>query len=383
MHTLSFDCLKELAAQAHAPCLSLYQPTHRSHPDNAPDLAHFKQGVQALESALSSVHPQADVSVWMAPLHALAKDVDFWSHTLDGLAVLSCQGVCRVFVLPRSMPKLAVVGERFHTQPLRHFLQSVERYQVLCLSRDRAQLFEGDRDALHGVSFNPAVPATAKQALGHELTEPHQMVSSHGGIGQGTSPIFHSTGGKKDEVDRDTERYFRALDKALTAHHAAPGGLPLILAALAEHQHLFRRVSHNRCLLPLGLDIHPQALDTRQLNALAWAVVAPQHVARQQAWLNAYKLAQSQNLACDQLADAALAASTGRVAILLIESERQWPGRLDRATGRVLHADQSDLTAGDLLDDLADWVQGQGGTVHVISKAQMPSSTGLAAVLRH
>lgn len=383
MHTLHVDSLKTLAALAQAPCASLYQPTHRSHPDNAQDLAHFKQGVQSLENALSQAHAKVDVSSWMAPFHALASDTDFWKHTLDGLAVLSCPGVFRVFVLPRRMPMLAVLGERFHTTPLRRFLQSVERYQVLCLARDRAQLFEGDRDGLHEVQLNPAVPATATQALGAQLTEPHQTVRSHGAVGQGNAPLFHSTGGKKDEIDSDTERYFRALDRALSEHHAAPGGLPLVLAALPKHQDLFRQVSRNSSLLPLGVAIHPQALDVRRLTELAWAVVAPQHQARQQVWLDAYKLARSQNLACDQVADVALAAAEGRVARLLIESERQLPGRLDRATGQVLGAHLSEPGTDDLLDDLADWVQSQGGSVHVLSQAQMPSTSGMAAVLRH
>lgn len=383
MHTLSFDTLKTLTAAAHAPCLSLYQPTHRSHPDNAQDVGHFKQGIKTLAASLNQAHAQTDVQALLAPFHALAGDPDFWVHAQDGLAVLSCQGVFRVFVLPRSMPMLAVVANGFHTKPLRRFLQSVDRYQVLCLSRDRAQLFEGNRDTLHAVKLHPEVPTTATQALGDELTEPNQTVSSHGGLGRDTSPLFHSTGGKKDEVDLDTERYFRALDRALTEHHAAPGGLPLILAALPEHQHVYRQISRHCGLLPDGLDIHPQALDTRHLNQLAWAVVAPQHEARQQVWLDAYKLAQLHNLACDDLVDASMAAAMGRVATLLIESERQLPGLLDRDTGRVVRTDLSDPAADDLLDDLADLVLNKGGSVHVVSKDQMPTTSGLAAVLRH
>jgi hypothetical protein len=383
MHTLRLDSLRELSALSQAPCLSLYQPTHRSHPDNAQVVAHFKQGVQALEGALSPSHVAADVQALMAPFHALASDTDFWRHTLDGLAVLGCQGVFRVFVLPRSMPMLAMVSDSFHTKPLRRFLQSVERYQVLCLSRDRAQLFEGNRDALHEVALNPAVPATATQALGAELTEPHQTVTSHGGVGQGRSPLFHSTGGKKDEIDHDTERYFRALDRALTEHHAPPGGLPIILAALSEHQHLYRQVSHNSSLLPTGLNIHPQALDMSRLTQLAWAVVAPQHQARQQVWLDDFRLAKSRRLTCDNLVPTALAAAQGRIASLLIESERQLPGWLDHETGRVVRSDQGDPASDDLLDDLADLVQNKGGTVHVVSQALMPTTTGVAAILRH
>ena len=47
-----------------------------------------------------------------------------------------------------AVPELAIVGDRFHTKPLRRFLQSVDRYQVLGLSRGRFQVFEGNRNRL-------------------------------------------------------------------------------------------------------------------------------------------------------------------------------------------------------------------------------------------
>jgi len=59
------------------------------------------------------------------------------------------------------------------------------------------------------------------------------------------------------------------------------------------------------------------------------------------------------------------------------------PGWLDHETGRVVRSDQGDPASDDLLDDLADLVQNKGGTVHVVSQALMPTTTGVAAILRH
>lgn len=383
MDTLSLDALKEMTALAQAPCLSLYQATHRSHPDNAQDRVHFRHGVEQLAASLGRAHTAADIKILLAPWEALARDDHFWNHTQDGLAVLACAGVFRVYVLPREMPSLAIVAESFHTKPLRRFLQSVDRYQVLCLTRNQAQLYEGNRHGLSEVVLAKEVPSTAAMALGDVFTEPQQTVSSHGGIGYGTSAKFHSTGGKKEEVDLDTVRYFRALDRALIAHHSRPGGLPLILACLTEHQHCFREVSRNSLLLPQGLEIHPQAMDLQALSRLAWAVVEPQHHARQEAWVEAFKRAQAANLGCVGLEEAARAAWEGRVGTLLIESERQVPGSLDVKTGGVMLSDLSDPAADDLLDDIGELVLSKGGIVHVVAAAHMPSTTGLAAIFRH
>lgn len=42
MHALTPDSLKALTAGAQPPCLSLYQATHRSHPDNRQDPVRFR-----------------------------------------------------------------------------------------------------------------------------------------------------------------------------------------------------------------------------------------------------------------------------------------------------------------------------------------------------
>jgi hypothetical protein len=383
MHALTPESLKALTAGAQPPCLSLYQTTHRSHPDNRQDPIRFRQGIETLEASLRQSHPQAAAQALMAPFHALAADENFWQHTLDGLAVLGCTDVFRVFVLPRTMPELALAADSFHTKPLRRFLQSVDRYQVLSLSRDKARLFEGNRDGLVEIDLAEPVPRTSADALGHELTQPQQTVSSHGGIGRGSSPMVHSSGGKKDEVDLDAERYFRALDRALLEHHSRPSGLPLILAALPEHHHRFRQVSHNPLLLPDGLETNPEALDMAALSQRAWAVVQPQHQARQQAWGEAFQAARASGRGSDDLNAVAQAAAEGRVASLLIEDERQVTGRLDTSTGRVSLAERSDPAVDDLLDDIGELVERMGGEARVIAAQHMPTNTGVAATFRH
>jgi hypothetical protein len=48
------------------------------------------------------------------------------------------------------------------------------------LSLQKIQLFEGNRDTLDEIDPAPEAPRTITEALGAELTEPHQTVASHG-----------------------------------------------------------------------------------------------------------------------------------------------------------------------------------------------------------
>lgn len=377
------ESLAALATSQHGPCLSLYQPTHRRHPENQQDPIRFRHLVKALEASLRQQHPAAETRRLLEPFEALARDHDFWNHTLDGLAVLGGGELFKVFRLQRPVVELAIVAGSFHTKPLRRFLQSVDRFQVLGLSLSGIRLYEGDRDVLDEIDPAPGVPRTMADALGEELTEPSKTVASHGGIGRASMPMHHGKGGKKEETANDAQRYFRAVDRALLEHHSRPSGLPLIMAALPEHHHLFRRVSKNPFLMEAGLDFNPAGMPVNELRQRAWEVIEPHHRARMAQWADAYAVAKAKGLGSDDLAQVAQASAAGRVATLLIESGRQLAGRLDGPTGRIDAAELSDPTVDDLLDDLGSLVESMGGRVLVMPAERMPGRSGLAAIYRH
>ncbi len=380
---LTIELLAELARERQAPCLSLFQPTHRRPPENQQDPIRFRNLVKELDASLQQKYPVRETRLLLEPFNALAHDHDFWNHSWEGLAVLGDPAHFRVFRLQRPVEALAVVADSYHTKPLRRFLQSVDRYQILGLSLDRMQLFEGNRDALDHIDPTPGVPRTITEALGDELTEPHLTVASYGGVGQGAAPMRHGDGGRQDQEQSDTERFFRAVDRAVLEHHSRPSGLPLILAALPEYHHLFHRVSHNPFLLAEGLSFNPENMPIGELRERAWQVVEPQYRARLSAAADEFAVAKSNGLGSDDLAQVAEAAAAGRVATLLIESDRLIAGRLDVATGLLKLIDLSDPHIDDLLDDLGELVGNMGGRVLIMPAEHMPVRTGLAAIYRY
>jgi hypothetical protein len=365
------------------PCLSLYQTTHRQHPDNQQDPIRFRHLLKALAKSLRRRHAKDVVKALLEPFEALEQDNDFWNHVQDGMAVLSAPGLFRVFLLQRPVAELAAVSDHFHTKPLRQQLQSPVRYQVLALSQHKVQLFEGDRNALDGVVLASGLPQTMTAALGGGQTESHTTMSSSGGIGDGDTVIRHGQGANKDETEDDAERFFRAVDRVMLEHHSRPSGLPLMLAALPEHHYLFRAVSHNPFLMADGLMVDPQGLTHEDFLQRAWEVAAPQQEAQQAAWSDAYAGDAAHGMGSEDLSQVAHAAVAGRVSTLLIEAERQMAGRIDRSTGRVDSTDLGNPRAEDVLDDLIALVERMGGEVHILPAERMPCLTGLAASFRH
>jgi hypothetical protein len=365
------------------PCLSLYQPTHRHHPQNQQDPIRFRNLVKALEESLLQKYPTKDVQPLLKPFLAVAEDRDFWNHTRDGLAVLGAKGMFRIYKLQRPIGELAIAADDFHIKPLIRILQSADRYHLLGVTRKEIKLFEGNRDALDEIELPPGFPRTMTDALGAELTEPHQTVSSYGGLGQGHSPMHHGHGGKESEVDMDAERFFRAVDRAILEHYSRPSTLPLMLATLPEHRPIFRQVSHNPYLMDEGLDIHPDALPLDELRKRAWQVIEPRYLARLAALVEEFNGAKAKGLAHDELGDVAKAAVAGRVATLLIEADRVVPGRIDTATGDIELGDLARPDVDDLLDDLGTLALKMGGQVVIVPAQRMPTGTGMAAIYRY
>ncbi len=136
-------------------------------------------------------------------------------------------------------------------------------------------------------------------------------------------------------------------------------------------------------LMETGLTLNPAELPIDELRQRAWQIVEPKYQARLAALNNDFVLAKSNSRGSDDLIQVGMAAATGRVATLLIESDRQIAGRLDSSTGQIETADLNDPQVNDLLDDLGELVVKMGGQVVVVPKEKMPGQTGLAGIYRY
>jgi hypothetical protein len=378
MRQVTKDDLAALREDHEPPCISLYQPTHRHHPDSEQDPIRYRNLRRRLETSLKHKYSPRKFRELMENYRVLEHDRPFWNHRTDGLAILSSPESFQIFELQRPVQELVIVANNFYTKPLIRILQSADRFQILCLSRHEAALYEGNRDALDPVNLID-VPSTMKEALGDELTAPRLSVRS----APSGATVYFGGGQKPDEVDADRDRFFRAVDRAVLANHSRPSGLPLLLGALTEHHAAFRAVSRNPFLAPQGIEIDPSAADVEELRRLAWERVEPVYLARLATLIQRHELGKSRQLASDDVAEVAAATLAGRVGTLLVEADRQIPGRIDRDTARVQPGDLANPEIGDVLNDLAELVLDMRGEVVMVPAQRMPSSTGVAAMYRY
>ena len=384
MELLTKELIQELLAADMAPCLSVYLPTHRKHPENLQDIILYKNLVRQMKESLLQKYSTGEVQKYLEPFETLAQDNDTWNHTLDGLAVFSATGLFKVISVHKSFEELALVADSFHTKPLRQYMQSLDHFHVLCLTLRDIRLFEGNRHSLAEVELTADTPKTITEALGDELTDKHTTVASYGGSGGESSPMHHGQGGRKEETEKDSERFFRVVANAVYEHYSKPSGWPLILASLPEHQSLFQKVNKNPLLLTNGIAINPSSLSPDKLAKMAWDIMEPEYNLKLDSLVAGFEQARANGKGSDDYKEVAVAAVEGRVDMLIVEADRIIPVRITNlVTGNTQNKDLTNPKVDDLLDDMGELVMKMGGEVMVLPTDKMPSKTGLAAIFRY
>ncbi|MBB5438112.1 hypothetical protein HDC92_001787 [Pedobacter sp. AK017] len=384
MISINKELVKELSLYKDTPCISVYMPAHQSHPRNLQDILDYKKLLKKVEISLSQLYSLNEIKQHMNPLESLINDKKFWNHTTPGIAIFNGPGIFKVIGLLENVGKMAIVANSFHTKPLRQFLQTMDRYQILGLSLDRIQLFEGNRHSLIEIILPEETPTTLTAVLGKEVTEKHTTVASYGGVGKGSIDMHHGDGGIKDQIDHDTEKFFRFVSKEIFENFSKPTGLPLILAALPEHHSLFHEVSKNPFLLKEGIYKNPEHISTDNLAKMAWKVMEPAYLLKIKDLIEQFGQAKANNLGSDELETTAKAVAMGRVATLLVEAHRIISGKItDNNTGSIEYKPIKHPKINDLLDNIANMAITMGSDVLVIPLHDMPSQTGLAAIFRY
>jgi hypothetical protein len=347
--------------------------------DTQQDPVRYRQLVDHAEERLRDRNSSAAaIKSLLAKFRHLADDHVFWTHRTDGLAVLGSPSTFDVFDLPRTVPELVAVSDSFSVQPLLRFVQSADRFHVLCLQRDAIHLFEGNRDGLE--RMEPAgVPLTAKAALEQAVTTQRPQAR-----GAEEMPSYqnapHGVAAKHNDAQLEQDRFFRIIDQAVEEHVSRPSQCPLVLAGVAEHQAQFRRLSRNPQLVDAGIEHGPPFQPDKAFLAAAWKCLGPKYRARLDKIANDFQIARSRQMASDDIDEVSTAVARDRVGILLVEANRTIPGHFDPVSRRATRGLTSD--AGDLLDDLAEQVMRADGTVVVVPRERMPVASGVAAIYR-
>jgi hypothetical protein len=370
--------LQQLLVAPSAPCISLFQPTHRLPQQTREDAIRFKNLVGEAERLLSAALPTREVRALLEPLSGVM-DEEPRGARADGLAVFRSREVLEVYSVPFDLPERVVVADAFHVRPLIRYLQSSARYYVLSLSRNAVALYEGNE---HGLSAVPAAGLPASLADALQTGDVATFTNRHsGGAGVGAAS-FHGSGSGEEDRKEELEPFFRAVDEALW-EILRDEHVPLLLAGVGYYHPIYREVSRYTHLLHDGVEGNFERATPAELHERAWPIVREHLRRREVRAVDEANGLRGRGLSSDDLDTVARAAVQGRVRRLLLARGRHVWGRFDRVTGDVeLHESQQDSHDDDVLDEVAQAVLSRGGEVLLLEPERLTNGTKVAAVLR-
>lgn len=382
---MKFEIVKEfpdrLFYAEEGPFVSLYQPTHRTSPDNRQDPIVFKNLLRGIEESLGEKLSKNEINQFMEPFRDIQNNKMFWNNTLDGLAVLANTERCIIYKLNVPVKQFQVVADSIHIKPLFRYFQTDDKYQVLALSRNRFDVYEGNRYGFEKLEIPEGDPVTIEEVLGSEKTDSYLSYAFYGGTSG--SPMFHGHSDSKTEKQIEAEKYFRYVDKYVYDNYSKPSALPLILVSLTEHHGEFRKISRNPNLAKKGINESPKTLVKRQMKNRVWEIMEPIYMEKIKNNIDIFNSNLGKGLASDNINETAKAAIGGRIEKLIIEKDKIVPGKLDLKTAKIIEGEINDPGIDDVIDDIAEIVVKNNGKVLVLSKEKMPTKTGIAAIYRY
>ncbi len=363
------------------PKVSLYMRTHRFAPENRQDPTTFKNLLAKIESDLSDGFDKRSYMPITESLTSLLEDPNrsLWRHNKEGLAVLADQGATYVYHLDYPVDEMAVVSESFQIRPLIENFQYGAHYYLLAISSKSFDLCLGDFHSLTRLEM----PEGVEREFSKVFDDFDNTSTINVGSFAGMDGRFYGRDSKSEVVQKETQKFFRYIDKAVMDHFVSEHRYPTVLVGLSQNISLFRSLSSIPTLLEREVEKSIDSLSETEVLAEASALIREAQEAEVASHVEDFGLAHAQGRAALDPQEIARALFERRVRTLFVEKGKIIPGHFDQAEGRAVIKGRDGSGSHDLADDFAQAAYLQGGAVYALDGATMPGDTGVAALFRY
>lgn len=358
------ELVRDLESHRGYPAISVFLPTHRTHPENNQDSIQLKNLVREVEERLHQELTKREAAGAVKNLAELAEGIDH-EHNLDGLALFASSDFSRCVRLPFSVSARAQIDEAFAVRDLIYAYNRSPHYLVIVFDENHTRLYSAYLDVLEEVKLG-------------------DFPMSHGGPG-GASRLPGGQGVNPSGV-RDAHRreFVRAVDDEIKAILKIDDS-PLFAVGTEDFLADFNTATQHGERMIGSLHGSHGDTDAHSLGALVWPI-AREGFARERAkTLSRLDSAIGVGKSASGIVQVWEAASQGRVEMLIAEEGFRQPAIMAPAAGGLptLAADATDpRTQDDLVDVAIQLTLKHGGKVFFADPGTMGQHDHVAAVLR-
>lgn len=368
---------QDLPFDKEGPFVSIYQTT-QVQPFDKGNVITFKNLVKEALNRIEERYDKRIIEKFALPLQEIVGDLDFWLYATQGIAVYVNQEECIVFRLNQPVENHVYVQDNIVIRPAIATFQNQISAYVLALTKDYFNVYECDFVSIKKVELPESIETTIEEVLGDQKTDAYVGFGSTGN--RNSTGLFYGQGGKKEEVDLDTEKFFRYTDKTIYEELSKKRSIPLILASVSKNQTVFRKISNNPNLSVEGIALSPDSMTEEQLCEHAREVLQPEKRKRLQVLVERGAKALADQRASDLVDEVAQAAVSGQVESLLIDYDKRYLATIDWSSLKIIKNSANHET--DIFDEIAKVVLKNRGKVFIVDSAMMPTTTGICAIYR-
>jgi len=317
-------------------CVSVYLPKHSG--GNAANNDHgrlrLKNKLKTLQGELADFGlSPTEATDYLDPVYKLLEQGDLWRNQSDCLAIFLHDHTVSCFLLNGKFQEFSYVSDHFYLKPVLSQFNGNGRFFLLALSLGSVQLYEGNAHQISDIDVEEFLPEKLEDIVGYD----YQDKSLQFRTGQ-AGTVFHGHGAGKDDRIKETEKYFRAVDKGLL-QILNGDNVPLVLACVDEHYPVYAQVTRYQNLFPKHLSGNADNADLTSLHSRAWNLVKESFRQNRHNAKNAFKNLSSGEKTSIVLNDIIPAAIEGRVKSLFIQDGKDRFGLYDK-TNRTLMVDE-------------------------------------------
>lgn len=332
----------------------------------------------------ASGYDRNEAHTMLAPVWEMTDARSLEEYQDVGLAFYVAPGQFHLYRLPHRVSDAVTVGRRPYIKPLLIPRPATDSFYVLALSKSRVRLLHATPSGVTAVPL-PNAPAgiddlTQTDPTGRQAQR-HVAPSTRGGA---SGAMYPGHGGNVFDEKAEVQRYLQAVsgavERVLNRTHD-----PLVLAGVDYMVSMYRSLNGYANVIDGHISGSPDHVSDEALCERG-AHVLTEHLSR----LSTDERDRFEALlqynpprASTNLRSILPAAHAGRVARLFVASDQQVWGRYNPDDETVSLHDEPLPGDDDLLDIAAQQTVLHSGEAVAVSAADIPGSTGVAAIFRY
>jgi len=319
--------LEQLATEKNNPCVSISLNTHRTHPDNIPDVIELKKLLKEAEDRVIAEFGKRPVKELIEKIETVGDEIDS-NYNLDSLHIFLSNDTKEIIKSPWPIKENTVhISDTFSIKPIIKNFNRTDNYLILLLSQSGVKLLHSINDGITDEIVNDDFPFSKN---------PHYL-TNHNKLSDGK------------QVDNMVREYLNTVDKAVVRVNNTTDMNCVVISTEDNYSRLMQ-VADKPSIYLGNVHINYNDVANNTIAAAAWKIVCELHKQKRTDAIAEMQEAVGQGNVITDLSEIYRAVKEGRGDLLITHDDFKQPVKM---TGAFSFELADDATQPEVIDDIS------------------------------